>query len=374
MKLSISIALVGITGLALSGSLLLVTTWRTFFHCWSCFRRGERRSFAMFTPRRIFHSLLWLAMTVETVAYSDLAGLLPLSHDRAAADKLGYVLLEVFGRSICEFIAFSVVTLLWFETAIQARFRSRDEINACLACLPKVLLGLICLLVCVSLIQAGDILLAGTPYQNGQYQGSTLALRSHLLIEGLSWGFHALLAMLCGVITAKRILYLSTWSQSGIMTRLRLMVKALLPMILCALCYATRSIWLITQFTTMPVAPTHSARRSNLGWWIGFVWIPTFLPSCMLLYSARKRDRLSTIGDESYTSPLLPMPVPPAEAFISFRRFTEHCGEILSPFTPLRTGGNDDDDDDTIDFLEDEGSIQRSRDGSILITMDDRHD
>jgi len=94
----------------------------------------------------------------------------------------------------------------------------------------------------------------------------------------------------------------------------------------------------------------------------------------MLLYSARKRDRLSTIGDESYTSPLLPMPVPPAEAFISFRRFTEHCGEILSPFTPLRTGGNVDDDDDTIDFLEDEGSIQRSRDGSILITMDDRHD
>jgi hypothetical protein len=299
-----------------------------------------------------------LAMTVETIAYADLARLLPLSHDRSMADKLGYVLLEVFGRSIFEYLAFSVVTVMWFKTAIEARFVNREEMNRFLTCLPKILLGWACLLVGISLLQAVDIISAGTIDPDGQYKGSAWALRAHLLVEGLSWGFHAILAMLCVAITAKRIMYLSTWPQSGVMTRLKIMTKALLPMILCALCYTTRSLWLIQQFAQMPSAPTHSAHRSHPGWWIGFVWIPTLLPSAMLLYSARKRDPMPSIGDESYSSPLLPTPVPPAEAFISFQRFSEHGGD--APYTPLRIGYDDDDEDDDDDTADEEALDKRS--------------
>jgi hypothetical protein len=299
-----------------------------------------------------------LAMTVETIAYADLARLLPLSHDRSMADKLGYVLLEVFGRSIFEYLAFSVVTVMWFKTAIEARFVNREEMNRFLTCLPKILLGWACLLVGISLLQAVDIISAGTIDPDGQYKGSAWALRAHLLVEGFSWGFHAILAMLCVAITAKRIMYLSTWPQSGVMTRLKIMTKALLPMILCALCYTTRSLWLIQQFAQMPSAPTHSAHRSYPGWWIGFVWIPTLLPSAMLLYSARKRDPMPSIGDESYSSPLLPTPVPPAEAFISFQRFSEHGGD--APYTPLRIGYDDDDEDDDDDTADEEALDKRS--------------
>lgn len=276
-------------------------------------------------------------MTVETIAYADLARLMPFSQNRVTADKLGYVLLEVIGRSIFEFLAYSVVTVMWFNTAVKAQFGNRDVVNFVLKWLPKGLFCWAALLICVSLIQAMDILLHQTLGTDGQHQGSAWVLRSHLLIESLAWGFHACFAILCVAMTAKRIVQLSAWSQSGTITRLRLMTKSLLPMTLCSICYAIRSICLILQLTAMPSTPTHSAHRSHPAWWIAFVWIPTLLPSTMLLYSARKRDPMSmrtSIGDGSYVSSLLPTPVPPAEAFISFQRFTEQNGDLLSPFTP----------------------------------------
>ena len=307
-------------------------------------------------------------MTVEALAYADLARLIPFSQNRVMADKLGYVLLEVIGRSIFEFSAYTVVTVMWFKTAIQARFGNRDEVNIVLKCLPRALFWWAVLLICASLIQATDILLHQASDADGQHHGSAWALRSHLLIEGLAWGFHGCLAILCVAMTAKRIVQLSTWSQSGNLTRLRIMTKSLLPMTLCSLCYATRSICLVLQVSAMPSTPTHSARRSHPAWWIVFVWIPTVVPSVMLLYSARKRDPMSmrtTMGDDANLSPLLPTPVPPAEAFISFQRFTEHNGDLLSPFTPLRMGY---DDDDTFDMetLE-KGSFLQSEDDSTCL-------
>jgi hypothetical protein len=309
-------------------------------------------------------------MTVECLAYADFAGTFPLSDNPEHAEKFGYILLEVVGRSTFEFLAFSVVTALWLGTAIEAGLSSAEEDNSRLKRFPEVLMGWGCLLIFVSLIQALDIAVAGSE-RNG-YEGSAWAYRSHLLVEGLSWGFHAVLSLICVLMTLARIVSLSTWPQSEIMTRVHVMTKALLPMILCFLCYATRAIWLLEQFVEMPSTLVTSRSRTDPAWWIGFVWIPTLLPSLMLLYSARKRDVPTIPDDYSGASPLLPTPVPPAEAFLSFRRsIAEDGGDLFSSlFTPLRIAtaddnasnvGEDETDDNASNVGEDETSAETSQ-------------
>jgi hypothetical protein len=81
----------------------------------------------------------------------------------------------------------------------------------------------------------------------------------------------------------------------------------------------------------MPMT-SNLADRYGLAYWIAFCWIPTLVPSTMLLYSARKRDPTPDHQDDRLRHALLPTPVPPAEAFISFRKFRENH-DFFSPLS-----------------------------------------
>jgi hypothetical protein len=268
-------------------------------------------------------------MSVEFIAYADVARAVPLSQNRDLADRLGYVLLEVVGRAIFEFLAFSVVTLLWFETAVSSSAAERSQLERLV---PLLLIGTSAVLSLVSLWQAIDIL--------SRSEGSSFVYRFHLMVEGLCWGVHAAIAVVCARLTARRIFRLSTLPPGGTLRRSLIFAKPLVPMLMCAICYALRSVWLIIRFLRLPKTSSIPDRFSA-AWWIGFVWVPTFIPSIMLLYSARKRDPPAEM--EQAHAPLLPTPVPPAEAFISFRRF-QH--DLLSPLTPNPNAFDDEDTED----------------------------
>eukprot|EP00541_Cyclophora_tenuis_P001285 CAMPEP_0116557706 /NCGR_PEP_ID=MMETSP0397-20121206/9390_1 /TAXON_ID=216820 /ORGANISM="Cyclophora tenuis, Strain ECT3854" /LENGTH=294 /DNA_ID=CAMNT_0004083195 /DNA_START=129 /DNA_END=1013 /DNA_ORIENTATION=+ len=275
-------------------------------------------------------------MTVECLSYADLCRLIAFADSRAKAERIEYVLAEVMGRSIFEFLAFSVVTALWFTTEAEARSVSTNERNLVVDSLPRVLLMWCGLLVATSITQAWDIY----EVDGDCCQGSTLVFRGHTLVEAISWGTHSVLAVVCINMTCKRIMNLSTFPQTLLRIRIRVLIQALLPMAICAMCYAIRSIWLLAQLTQS--SPTVTASRKHLARWFWFVWFPTMVPTVTLLYSVRKRD--PRINTESGDEPLLPSdPVPPAEAFISFRRFVAEA-DLLSPLAAMRISEDSDDD------------------------------
>lgn len=318
--------LAGDIGLCISATLWLITFWRVVFHLLRCRQQRESSSWEKcVTPRRVFHALLWMAMSLECVAYADVARLIPLSRDRALATKMGYVLLEVIGRAIFEYQAFIVVTILWYDTA-----RATAEERKVLDSLPRILLGTGLTLSIASIWEAVDILTSSNE--------ASWVFRGHIFVEAVSWGIHAIAAFICTWLTATRILRLSTLPQSDTWTRHAILSKSLAPMILCVICYTVRAVWLVCLFISMPIT-SNLANRYGVAWWIGFVWIPTLVPSTMLLYSARKRDP-TPVDNDRLTHPLLPTPGPPAEAFISFRKFRENH-DLFSPlsYDPRAEGG-----------------------------------
>lgn len=286
-------------------------------------------------------------MTLECVAYADLAGWISLGNNREdSADpgvlfavKVGYVLLEVIGRAVFEFLAFSAVTFLWLETAKNDTSVHRPSwLSECSSAviLPRILFvtgGILCL---VSIEEAIDMLTSSN-------KEALWLFRGHMLVESIAWGIQAVLAATCAWWTALRISRLSTLPQSDRWTTIQIVSKPLVPMVLCAICYSIRSIWLFCSFVTLPHTASHLANhRNSVAWWIGFCWMPTLLPSTMLLYSARKRD---PTPDQQFqrqhenarlAHPLLPTPVPPMEAFISFRKFRENH-DLFSPLSTTTT-------------------------------------
>jgi hypothetical protein len=304
-------------------------------------------------------------MSCEALAYADISGLVPFNVNQFYAEKLGYVLLDMAGRSVLELLAFSTVTFMWLDTAIQASptrgpavlslffdahtpatFRSmwhnlRRYVLPVLFTVATVLLLLSSIAVSVQLLvhhnstrsegdESDPELTKDDPYGHLMRVLSHMPVsRAQVLLEALSWGLHSLVVLQCLGLTAKRICLVSatfptpgsTWWK-----RLSLSTKALLPMLVCSFCYGLRCGWLLYQFIGIETSPTTTTDRTTTArfewaWWIGFMWCPTFVAVAMLLYSARKRDPyLTTNIDTQLRQSLLASPVPPAEAFLAFSR------------------------------------------------------
>jgi hypothetical protein len=298
--LTISNRTAGITGLCLSGGLLILAVWRVVYHFSS-------NNFS-WSSRRVFHALFCVAMLVEALSYADLCGLLPLSDDPDLSERFGYILLEVVGRSLLEVLTYSVVTALWLETA----GKNVGEFGQ------KLLIVCGAIVLSTSILQASDMVRSE--------QEVLWIYQLHGLVEAFCWLLHCAAAVACCILTTKRIISLSTFPQLSSSAQIKILAKALLPMLLCAACYGLRSAWLYS-FELESRTPTYS--RESLIWWIGFMWIPTLTPSLMLLYSTRKRDAMA--DHDSATSPLLSPLGPPVEAFVSFQRLNpESC---WSPFS-----------------------------------------
>ena len=264
-----------------------------------------------------------MATSCEAVAYADISGVFCLSENRIYAKKLGYMLLDMAGRSVLEVWAFSIVTAMWFNTASQARpvtSPSRISVRTCRFLLPILYVFAMILLLISSVAVSVDL------WRNGddditEFGWHVSLYRGQVLIESVAWALHCSVVIECIHLTAERItLVAGGWWRHPSMS-----AKTLLPMVASSLCYALRSGWLLYQYTgidsQIEVDPTKATDRFGWAWWIGFCWAPTLIVVFSLLYSARKRDNQTDLVEPAIGDPLLlQSPVPPAEAFLAFSR------------------------------------------------------
>mmetsp|Transcript_44204 Transcript_44204/g.106507 ORF Transcript_44204/g.106507 Transcript_44204/m.106507 type:complete len:392 (+) Transcript_44204:153-1328(+) len=321
--------LAGEIGLGLSAALWLVASWRLVFHL---FVRKQDDSetdvdeesprddpspstscqctpSAWFTRRRSFHTLLWMSQTIEIFAYINISGLHPLAKTPSIAEELGYILLDVTGRSVLELLSFATITGLWLKTALRSGptrglgqghdFRIR--------LFPALFLVIVLLLVISSASLSTVVFLDDRSGSLEKIQNSDLS-RIQLLLEASAWGLHSLVVLECLLLTWKRIETVVEPSRE----RRILLCKAVLPMLTTALLYLIRCLWLVCIYFHVP-----NTERGSWCWWIAFQWCPTLLSVSMLLYSARKRDQTTT---GQLQEPLLRPARPPAEAFLAFSR------------------------------------------------------
>jgi hypothetical protein len=115
-----------------------------------------------------------------------------------------------------------------------------------------------------------------------------------------------------------RISSLPTFSQVRSDARRNIINKMIIPMVFCGLSYALRSGYMAADFASRIVKPD-TTFEAGVGWWVGNCWLPSLVPSAMLLYSIRKRDR---DPDDGFPEAILQSPHPEAheDPFQSFQR------------------------------------------------------
>jgi len=320
--------LAGEIGLGLSATLWLLASWRLVFHLFVWKQddidneleeelpRDESPTSTCqctpskwFTRRRTFHTLLWMSQTIEIIAYINISGLHPLTKTPNFADELGYILLDVTGRSVLELLSFATITGLWLKTAIKsgpARGLGQGH-GLRIRLFPALFLVIVLLLVISSASLSTVVLLDDRSGSLEKIQNSRLSM-IQVLLESVAWGLHSLVVLECLLMTWKRIETVVEPTRE----RRILLCKAVLPMLITASLYLTRCIWLVCIYFHIP-----ETERGSWPWWIAFQWFPTWLSVSMLLYSARKRDHATS---SQLQEPLLRPTRPPAEAFLAFSR------------------------------------------------------
>jgi len=371
---------VGKIGLGISTFLWILCTWRLVFHsrrklCGRTDREGDnairhyhplplvsvlpsgteqqqpqQQQAAPFirwiTRRRAFHSLLWIATLCEVVSYIDISGVLSFTSDRILAENIGYVLLNVAGRTF-ELLAFCTVTEIWLRTAIDARPRSmHSETPTQNFWLNLLICVFIFFTVLLVLTSASLSVVTFFRYPHAPNRDFVLKMplaKLQSLLEATCWGIHVLVVAISIGMTSRCILVLVPSTESK--RRLYLLLKAVGPMIVSCFVYAMRCGWLIAAYM-------QQSRRDSWAWWISFAWVPTTTVSVVLLYSTRKRDNVAEDvsmtedndnvnnihmnSNEDLRQSLL-RPQPPEEAFRafqSFRRGDEDADDSFSLGSP----------------------------------------
>ena len=225
-----------------------------------------------------------IATLCEIISYADLSGILPFTSDRILAENIAYVLLNITGRTF-ELLAFCTVTEIWLRTAIDARPRSMHSETAShnfwFHCLIYVFVFFTVLLVLASVLLSVVIFCRYPHAPNREYVLTMPLSMLQTLLEAIFWGMHVLMVTISITMTSKCILVLVPPTESR--RRYYLLAKAVGPMTVSCLAYATRCGWLIAAYL-------QQGRRDCWAWWISFAWIPTASVSVVLLYSIRKRD------------------------------------------------------------------------------------
>jgi hypothetical protein len=242
------------------------------------------RSFVLPTNNNPFSSSHRIATLCEVLSYADLSGILPFTSDRILAENVGYVLLNVVGRTF-ELIAFCIVTEIWLRTAIDARPRSMHSgiasTNFWLHWSTYVFVFVTALVVLAS-VSLSVVIFCRFPHAPNREYVLTMPLSMlQTLLEAVFWGIHVGMVALSIGMTSRCVLVLvpsTEWKR-----RLYLLSKAVGPMVVSCFAYATRCGWLIAAYI-------NQNRRDSWAWWISFAWIPTAIVSIVLLYSTRKRD------------------------------------------------------------------------------------
>eukprot|EP00985_Skeletonema_marinoi_P008166 scaffold3636_cov88-Skeletonema_marinoi.AAC.4 len=292
----------GIVGLCITGILWIIVSWRLLYHYsgwWSkCCKKKEQQGQEIlveedeevvinhlrtdgFTMKRLLHIMLWITMIVQGVGYADMVG-------TDVSNKLNYTLLDIVGRGILEFTTFVIGTIHWFNVTSKARAGASEK-KVMFTLLPLILVFATVAVTVCSIFEA-VVLLAGHSEDIHEFRSTSKIHRITLIVESSGWGIHAVVVSICGGMVYKRISSLPTFSQVRSRAKRNIITKMIIPIFFCALSYALRSAWMAADFASRILRPD-STFESGLGWWIGNCWIPTIVPSMMLLYSIRKRDR-----------------------------------------------------------------------------------
>mmetsp|Transcript_9849 Transcript_9849/g.14068 ORF Transcript_9849/g.14068 Transcript_9849/m.14068 type:complete len:401 (+) Transcript_9849:81-1283(+) len=306
---TLSFRVSGIVGLCITGILWIIVSWRLLYHYsgwWvkCCKSRREQQHpnntgqeilgeepdsdivishlrTDGFTMKRSLHIMLWSTMTVDLVGYADMVG-------TNVSNKLNYTLLDIVGRGIFEFTTFVIGTIHWFKVTSKARAGASEK-QVMFTLLPSILILANVAVICCSIFEA-VVLLAGDSEDIHEFRSTSKIHRISLIVESSGWGIHALVVSFLGRMVYKRIASLPTFSQVRSRAKRNIITKMIIPIIFCALSYALRSAWMAADFASRILRPD-STFETGIGWWIGNCWIPTIIPSMMLLYSIRKRDR-----------------------------------------------------------------------------------
>lgn len=337
----------GIVGLCITSLLWVITSWRLLYHysgrCTKCCKRigihEEEDNDDInvradgITTKRILHGLLWTAMVVEAVAYADMVG-------TNSSNKLNYTLLDIVGRGILEFSTFVIGTVHWFNIISRASLAS-DKKKFWTITLFPIILTIVTIGVTVASTFEAVVLMNGGYKTVHEFRSTSQVHRITLLVESAGWGIHAVVVAICGSMVHRRISALPTFSQVRSEAKRNIINKMIIPMIFCSISYALRAGWLAADFASRILSPS-TTFEMGVGWWVGNCWIPTFIPSIMLLYSIRKRDRESTGSMDVTPDPTaegsstnndateaLLTPSDPFESFQAFRDYEENDDEPL---------------------------------------------
>lgn len=320
----------GIIGVCLTAMLWSVASWRLFHHFFGYCNKADLQFSDDFSPRRLFHVILWFCMGIEAAAYFNMANIFPLSNDENYRCKIGYALLELIGRGIFEYTAFAVVTRIWFRTTAEARAGAAES-SVLFRIFPALLILSNVALIAHSIAQVVDLFNPDYPDLES-FQQKSFVHRSGLLTEATAWAIHSLLVLVCVMMMFKRIRGLPTFLHVRRRTRQEVIAAMLIPNIVCGACYLLRSLWMVAGYIHVRSHRRSGDFEAGVGWWVGNVWVPMFLTSVILLWSTRKRDRGANFIDGVSDATLLPNPVPAEEVFKSFRHsiFPDEDASIIS--------------------------------------------
>merc|ERR1719215_1951657 len=284
------------------------------------------------TMRKVFHLLLFIAMFFNVLGYAQMIGL-NISYSDTQSEKLGYAFIEIFGRCLFEFGAFSVATVLWFLTIKSSRagqgiggassndqqFYQQGLLCTKFYCLPATICIAFIGLSIHSVVVCGNILSSKyDSLEDWKYESNTH--KKHLLSEGIFWILHGLTVFFCCKLMYARLLGLASYQQLPVSQKTPILTRMLVTMLTCASCYIMRGVMLLLARASLDTS--EDDYENGILWWTLAMLIPSVFPSILLFYPFRRLERgpFWIEGINSETAELLPAPVPPALIWKRFKR------------------------------------------------------
>lgn len=352
-----------ITCAVVSGILWLITSWR-LCHQWrggcqssrphissnangifsTLHQQQKNSSFGGITKRQLFHLMLWFDWMFQTLAYIYLV----LSSDITMEKKssiLSYIGWKVLGQTIFEFLAFSIVTIVWFQTIATARAGVDEQLKKIFVCFPILLLLLWCILSLLSTMEAVILLLL--PRERQQRLDYNVVLLAASISRGACWTIHGILLLICGYMLHQRLRRIPMWSRLAQRQKLLVFNRVYSSMFICSLCYLIRGIsslillFHINYNIDLPL----DIQQQHCLWQLPIA----IIPSIVLLFSLRSRkDHYQSSGLEGSAAALLPTD-PPEKMFLDFQRnISGNCDQSLTQsfdFNNVTVTNHGDDDD-----------------------------
>ena len=230
-----------------------------------------------------------------------------------------------------EYCTFIAGTVHWFRLLS----RAGGEERVAFALFPIVLALATIAVTVTSTVEAVAIFKGG---DLDDFRAKSKVHRVSLLVDALAYFAHAVIVAKCGRMVHRRISSLPTFGQVESHAKRNIINKMIIPMIFCALSYALRASWMAADFVSQTVDPDANF-ESGAWWWVCNCWLTAIIPAIMLLYSIRKRDRVSEpFAKDGMAAPLVESPETEvlANPFRSFQRTFQEFEEEEGASLPSR--------------------------------------